>query len=96
MLNVFPLNIIHPLVSNFAFQKIADEHHLAFGLQYDPQEKEVQGNKSKIRKIVDDKCSCYFFTSLQLPCRHLLVYINSTGKDIQKYIHPRWLKNLTA
>jgi len=37
MLNVFPLNIIHPLVSNFAFQKIADERHLAFGLQYDPQ-----------------------------------------------------------
>jgi len=74
---------------------VASEFVNTFGHHYDGKEGKVTGN-GRDREIIGGECQCYFRTTFQPPCLHLLLYADATKAKLIDFIHYRWLKDLNS
>lgn len=66
----------------FAFEKVRFQHELASNVQLsliDEERAIVENVRSDT--VSSSSCSCLFFTSMELPCRHILKFLSDREMD---------------
>lgn len=85
------------LLTHFAFTHIKRQldtvNAVAFS-QSNPNSSFIRFPDGRTIVVTEDSCSCGFFTTMCLPCKHILKYRNNKGIDIfcQNLCHKRWIK----